>query len=151
MPDESINKLTVYKLEPVSLNSIRIPGYKQAAEGKWKSGKKNHPYRLFFHKDGPHPPSWLSVFNPLDPKVAKKDLPQTMTSGFILLIEVDGSLFGITGGIGHIHLRKNLKIEHRFGLELAERILALPELRGLTQRDTSGVVNAFGSCLSRDL
>jgi len=143
MPDESINKLTVYKLERVALNSIKIPGYKPAADGKWKARRKSHPYRLFFHKDGPHPPSWLAVFNPLNPRVAKKDLPQTMTSGFILLIEVDGSLFGITGGIGHIHLRKNLSIEHRFGLELAERILALPELRGLTQRDTSGVVNAL--------
>jgi len=143
MPGESINKLTVYKLAPVGLNSITISGYKLVADGTRKLGKKNYAYRLFFHKDGPHPPSWLSVFDPLKPKVAKKDLPQTMTSGFVLLIEVDGSLFGITGGIGHIHLRKHLSIEHRFGLDLAERILALPELRGLTQRDTSGVVNAL--------
>jgi len=143
MPDESINKLTVYKLAPVALSLIKIPVYKPVADGKWKFRRKNHAYRLFFHKNGPHPPSWLAVFNPLNPKVAKKDIPQTMTSGFILLIEIDGSLFGITGGIGHIHLRKNLSIEHRFGLELAERILALPELRGLTQRDTSGVVNAL--------
>lgn len=143
MPDESIDKLTVYKLAPAALSTLTIAGYKLAADGKRRFRKRDYPYRLFFHKDGPHPPGWLAVFNPLNPKVAKKDLPQTMTSGFILLIEVGGSLYGITGGVGHIHLRKNLTIEHRFGLELAERILALPELRGLTQRDTSGVVNAL--------
>jgi hypothetical protein len=143
MPNESINKLTVYKLAPVILSLTKIPGYTLVADGKWKHRRTDYSYRLFFHKDGPHPPSWLAVFNPLNLKLAKKDIPQTMNSGFILLLEVGGVLFGITGGIGHIHLRKSLTIEHRFGLELAERILALPELRGLTQRDTSGVVNAL--------
>jgi uncharacterized protein (TIGR04141 family) len=139
----SINKLTVYKLAPVILNATKIPGYKLVADGKWRFSRKDYSYRLFFHKDGPRPPGWLAVFNPLNLNVAKKDLPQTMTSGFILLLEVDAVVFGITGGVGHIHLRKTLTIEHRFGLDLAERILALPELRGLTQRDTSGVVNAL--------
>jgi len=143
MPNECINKLTVYKLAPVILSLMKIPGYTLVADGKWKHRRTDYSYRLFFHKDGPHPPSWLAVFNRLNLKLAKKDIPQTMNSGFILLLEVGGVVFGITGGVGHIHLRKSLTIEHRFGLELAERILALPELRGLTQRDTSGVVNAL--------
>lgn len=143
MPNDSINRLTVYKLANVPIGTTKIPGYKSVASGDWKLGKKKYPYHLFFHKDGPHPAGWLAVFQPLNLKLAKKDEPQTMTSGFILLIQVAGSLFGITGGVGHIHLRKHLSIEHRFGLDLAQRMLALPELRGLTQRDTSGVVNAL--------
>lgn len=45
--------------------------------------------------------------------------------------------------LGIFHLRKHLSIEHRFGIELAQKILAIPELRGLSQRDTSGVVNTL--------
>jgi len=143
MPDEAINKLTIYKLANVALKSIKIPGYKSVAIGAWPLGRKKYPYRLFFHKNGPRPAGWLAVFQPLNLKLAKKDIPETMTSGFILLIQIAGSLFGITGGVGHVHLRKYLSIEHRFGIDLAQQILSLPELRGLTQRDTSGIVNAL--------
>jgi len=143
MADESIKKLTVYKLAPVLLKLTNIPGYKLVADGKWNYKRNDYAYRLFFHKEGPHPPSWLAVFNSLHLALNKRDKPQTMSSGFILLLEVDSVLFGITGGTGHIHLRNSLTIENRFGIDLAERILGLPELRGLTQRDTSGVVNSL--------
>src|SRR5205809_2357 len=107
MPGEAIDKLTVYKLANVALASMKVPGYKLVSSGAWPLGRKKYPYRLFFHKNGPRPARWLAVFQPLNLKLAKKDLPETMTSGFILLLQVDGSLFGITGGVGHVHLRKH--------------------------------------------
>lgn len=144
MTDNVIHKLTVYKLSNVALKSITIPSYKLVAEDAWKvANKKTYPYRLFFHKRGPFPAPWLSVFDPLNLNVAAKDLPESIVSGFILLIQIATSVYAVTGGVGHIHLRKHLPIEHRFGIELAQRILAIPELRGLSQRDTSGVVNTL--------
>ena len=112
MADESIKKLTVYKLAPVLLKLTTIPGYKLVADGKWNYKRNDYAYRLFFHKEGPHPPSWLAVFNSLHLKLDKRDLPQTMSSGFILLLEVDSILFGVTGGTGHIHLRNSFTIDH---------------------------------------
>lgn len=143
MTDDAIHKLTVYKLTNVTLNSVAIPSYRLVAEEAWNANDKTYPYRLFFHKRGPFPAPWLSVFLPLPLNIAAKDLPQGIVSGFILLIHVENSVYALTGGVGHIHLRKHLSVEHRFGIELAQRILAIPELRGLSQRDTSGVVNAL--------
>ncbi|MYD31432.1 MAG: hypothetical protein F4201_01705 [Nitrospira sp. SB0677_bin_15] len=143
MTEPTINKLTVYKLNNVALNSVTIPSYRLVAEDTWNANDKTYPYRLFFHKRGPFPAPWLSVFLSLPLNIAAKDLPQGIVSGFILLIHVENSVYALTGGVGHIHLGKHLSIEHRFGIELAQRILAIPELRGLSQRDTSGVVNAL--------
>lgn len=143
MTDNVIHKLTVYKLSDVVLKSVTIPSYKLVAEDAWKATNKKCPYRLFFHKRGPFSAPWLPVFGPLNLNVASKDLPESIVSGFILLIQIATSVYAVTGGVGHIHLRKHLSIEHRFGIELARRIIAVPELRGLSQKDTSGVVNAL--------
>ena len=143
MTDDVIHKLTVYKLGNGLFKSITVPSYKLVAEDAWNAKNKTYPYRLFFHKRGPFLAPWLSVFRPLTLNVASKDLPQSTVSGFILLIQVESSIYAVTGGVGYIHLRKHLSIEHRFGIELAQRILAIPELRGLSQKDTSGVVNTL--------
>jgi uncharacterized protein (TIGR04141 family) len=141
--DDVIHKLTVYRLGGASVESVSIPSFKLVADAVWEKNNQSFRYRLFFQKSGPKNAGWLPFFRPLELTLAVRDRPQTMTSSFILVIDVAGSVYGVTGGFGHMHLRKNLSIEHRFGINLAQRILSLPELRGLTQRDTSGIVNAL--------
>ncbi len=143
MADDVLHKLTVYKLSNTALGSVAIPSYKLVSDDDWKIGDKSFPFRLQFFKNGPFQAPWLSVFEPLKLGLAPKDVPQSVVSGFVLFVQVDKSLYAVTGGVGHIHLRKHCQIEHRFGIELARRILAVPELRGLSQRDTGGVVNAL--------
>lgn len=143
MADDVLHKLTVYKLSNTALGSVAIPSYKLVSDDDWKIGDKSFPFRLLFFKKGPFQAPWLSVFEPLKLALALKDVPQSVVSGFVLFVQVDKSLYAVTGGVGHIHLRKHCQIEHRFGIELARRILAVPELRGLSQRDTGGVVNAL--------
>jgi len=144
MSKDAINKLTVYKLKQVVLDSIEIPSFKEVGNGNWKMKQEKFRYCLFFHKNGPRTVGWLSVFQmALNLKLNPKDIPETMTSGFILIVQVKKSFYAVTGGVGHFHLRKHLTIEPRFGIDLAQRILSLPELRGLAQRDTSGIVNTM--------
>lgn len=141
MQDNIIQKLTVYRLTETTLESVAIPSYKLVSSDIYQVDEQAYKYRLFFYKSGPHQTGWMPVFLPLNLQLEKKDIPETIVSGFILIVQIGTSLYGVTGGIGHIHLRKYLSIEHRFGIELAQRILSLPELRGLSQKDTSGIVN----------
>ena len=89
-------------------------------------------------------PGWFDVFSDLN--VDRAYVPTSKTAGFILAVKFtdaneESTVYAFTGGIGHIRLRESLAIEPRFGVILAEKILSLPELKGLTQKDTSGVVN----------
>ena len=143
MATTGLNRLTVYKLPPQNLSAIAVPSYKLAATGKLTVEKQKISYRLLFYKKGPYAPSWFSTFESLNLTLPQKDWPETMISGFILLAHVGATVYAVTGGIGHIHLRSRVPIEHRFGIDLAQRILALADLRGLVQRDTSGVVNVI--------
>lgn len=143
MADKGLTRLTVYKLPAQDLSAVAIPSYKQAAKGKLTVEKQAVAYRLLFYKKGPYAPSWLSTFDTLKMTIAEKDWPETMSSGFVLLVHVGHTIYAVTGGVGHIHLRTHVPIEHRFGIELAQRMLALANLRGLVQRDTSGVVNTI--------
>lgn len=141
MPDNTIQKLTVYRITESTLDSVVIPSYKLVSSDTYLVDEQAYQYRLFFYKSDPHQTGWMPVFLPLNLQLEKKDIPKTIVSGFILIVQIGTSLYGVTGGIGHIHLRKHMSIEHRFGIELAQRILSLPELRGLSQKDTGGIVN----------
>lgn len=143
MSDDILHKLTVYKLTGIEIESINIPEYKPVAKGTWKTKGREFPYVLLFYKKGPREAAWVSVFKTLKLKLNPKDIPETIVSGFIFIIRVGSSIYGITGGVGHISLRKYLPIEFRFGIELAQKILTLAELRGLSQRDTGGIVNVL--------
>lgn len=143
MAEKGLTRLTVYKLASNDLEAAKIPGYKLAAKGKHTIDKKPVSYRLYFYRRGPHPPSWLHAFEDLNLLLPKRDWPETISSGFILLVHAGASLYAVTGGVGHIHLRNKVAIEHRFGIDLAQRMLSLADLRGLVQRDTSGVVNVI--------
>lgn len=141
MADKGLTRLTVYRLADNDIASVSIPGYKLAATGTETKHSKPVTYRLLFYRKGPHPPGWFFAFDHLTMLLPAGDMPETISSGFILLVNVVTSSFAVTGGVGHIHLRNKVTIEHRFGIDLAQRMLSLADLRGLGQRDTSGVVN----------
>ena len=141
MPTDKINRVTVYKLKITSYSDFSLSNYDEVAKGQKTVDGKRFSYWLHFLKQSPKPPTWYTVFQHLPLTLPNNKHPRTLVTGFVLIVKLKSSFYGITGGVGHIHLRKAVDIEHRFGIDLAEKILSLPELRGLIQKDTSGVVN----------
>jgi len=152
MTGNEISKITIYKLQIDSLDSISIPKFecvRSAIRTPKKSTAKKQPrkasktvYKLYFLKQSKKNATWYKVFKDLDLDLDTTGIPKTLVAGFILIINLnDKSFYGITGGVGHSHLKKACDIEPRFGIEIAESILSLPEIRGLVQKDTSGEVN----------
>lgn len=140
MPGNVIKKITVFRLAAQSADALSLPKYHLVKSDSITIGKAAYPYRLFFLTEPPREASWYAVFRSLNLSLETKQIPKTMVSGFVLAVSVGKSAYAVTGGIGHVHLKVAAKIEYRFGIELAERILSLPELRGLAQKDTSGNV-----------
>lgn len=143
MADNTIKKITVFKIIADSIDAVSLPKYRLAKSDTVTIEKTAFPYRLHFLTEPPREAAWYAVFRPLTLALDSKHIPKTMVSGFVLVVQVGKSVYAVTGGIGHVHLKTATKIEHRFGIELAERILSLPELRGLAQKDTSGSVIAL--------
>ena len=152
MTGNEISKITLYKLQVDSLDDISLPIFKCVRTASripkkttsTKTTKKNAKtlYKLYFLKQFAKPAPWYKVFKDLKLNLDAKEAPKTLAAGFILLINLnDKSFYGITGGVGHTYLKKACEIEPRFGIEIAESILSIPEIRGLVQKDTSGEVN----------
>jgi len=141
----SIKKITVYKIKDDStFEGLAFSGYTLVSEDTRNIGDTSFEYKLFFLNRFSKTPDWFDVFSDLD--IANDNIPTSQTAGFILVVKLSGdngesTVYAFSGGIGHIRLRESLAIEPRFGVILAEKILSLPELKGLTQKDTSGVVN----------
>lgn len=141
MSENSIDRVTVYKLKINDFDEVSLSNYGMVKDSQYTLNQKEYSYRLYFLKQFPKPAKWFEVFSVLEPDVINGKVPETLVAGFVLIVKIKESFYGITGGVGHIHLKKNTDIEHRFGIILAEKILSLPELKGLVQKDTSGVVN----------
>lgn len=136
----SILKVTVYKIKEMKdFDNLTFSGYTKVAEGEKSESNQFFEYKLFFLNHFTKTPDWFNVFSNLD--ISKNHIPVSQMTGFIMLVKLSKSYYAFTGGIGHIRLRETQSIEPRFGVTLAEKILSLPELKGLTQKDTSGVVN----------
>lgn len=86
---------------------------------------------------------WFNIFEDLNIDIGADQIPKKLNSGFIFIIKVNSSYYAMTGGLEHNHLKKSLEIEHKFGIDISEKILSLPEIRGLAQKDTSGSINAL--------
>lgn len=137
---DSINKVTIYKVKEIEdFDIISFSGYTVVAGGNVSERETQFKYKLFFLNRFIKTPQWFGVFSTLD--IPEERIPVAQTSGFIMVVQLLESYYAFTGGIGHIRLREVLAIEPRFGVILAEKILSLPELKRLTQKDTSGVVN----------
>jgi len=141
MKSDTTSRISVYKLKTCLPLSESVPGYKVLAEGRAPNGDDGPYYRLCVRQCSPKTPAWLDVFTPIIVGPSEAELPHTMNAGFVLLVWVSDATYAATGGVGHYDLEPSFPIERRFGISLAERMLTLPELRGLEQKDTSGVVN----------
>jgi len=151
MSENEIGRITVYRLNLDDIEEISFDDFVLVKIGTISTESKKKAiapqkvntcsYRLFFLKQHPLETNWYKVFKELNLNIDKQDIPKTLKSGFILLVNLnDESYYGVTGGVGHYYLKETCEIEHRFGIEIAEAILSLPELRGLVQKDTSGEV-----------
>src|SRR4030042_23624 len=137
---DSVNKVTIYKIKEIEdFDILSFSGYTKVAEGEVSEREMQFKYKLFFLNHFTKTPQWFDVFSTLD--ISEEHIPIIQTPGFIMVVRLLESHYALTGGIGHIRLREALAIEPRFGVILAEKILSLPELKRLTQKDTSGVVN----------
>jgi len=141
MPEGSINKITVYRLNIEDFDNITFQYYKMVKSDVFSIDSNDYYYKLFFFTPVSKTANWFPMFAGLGLTIMSNEVPATQVSGFILVVKVQNSYYAVTGGVGHIHLKKAVTIEHRFGIILAEKILSLPELRGLSQKDTSGIVN----------
>lgn len=144
MDDDFISKLNVYKVSVVDFESLEIDDYDVIKTGVFCQNGKEYPYKLFFlHQKQPVNVEWYKFFNKLDLQISSSRIPKRTSSGFIWIVSVRDSFYAMTGGIGHFKLNKseNITIEPRFGIEIAQKILSIPEISGLVQKDTSGVVN----------
>jgi len=141
MPEDSINKITVYKLNIDNFDNIGFQYYKMVKSDVFSIDNNSYPYKLFFFTPSAKTASWFPMFAGLGLTIMSNEVPAIQVSGFILVLKIENSFYAVTGGVGHIHLKKTLTVEHRFGIIIAEKILSMPELKGLTQKDTSGNVN----------
>lgn len=142
MPGQLLERVTVYKLVGMSRHAdLKLKKYTEVIAPTDRTvDKQDFKYSLHFLDSVEQPPSWLSVFNGLPLALSPSGEPRIRLAGFIMLIEVQGAFYAFTGGLGHLALRADNEVEQRFGSVLAEKILSLLELRGLIQKDTSGVV-----------
>lgn len=140
MRNNIIHKITVYKLLDFKPDSIDLTPYFPVKNGEWRTRNGKQTYWLYFYTKKPENAGWFAVFEPLKLGISPDNIPKIMVSGFIMIIRIGKSFYGLTGGIGHIQLRKRLNIEHRFGIELAVKIIGDSEITGLSQKDTSGEV-----------
>ncbi len=141
MSEEYINRITVYRLKIADFTELDLSGYEQVASRVFNLNNVNFPYQLYFLQQGqPKPASWFPIFSSLVPSLALDKIPNILLAGFVFIIKVNNSFYALSGGLGHLKVKKQL-IEHRFGILLAQKILSLPELKGLIQKDTSGEVN----------
>lgn len=139
MPKDKISRVTVFRLNIKSNTELALRNYELVTSGAQKAADSNIKYWLYFLKSHRRAPKWFSLFASLE--LPKESIPKTQDTGFALLIQVKRSFYAISGGLAHIEISSQNKIEHQFGSIMAEKMLSLPELRGLVQRDTSGVVN----------
>lgn len=140
MPDDSINRVTVYKLKISNFEQLDLANYVEVCSNAFRLEDIDYLYRLYFLPQGePEEASWFQLFSSLSLDLDRDKVPKVLFAGFILIIKIANSFYGLCGGLGHTVLIKQ-PIEHRFGLVLAQKILSLPELKGLVQKDTSGEV-----------
>ena len=141
MPVNRLHKLSAYRLEVNAIDNLDFKGFNLFAKATVKIDKEPVDYRLLCLKGHAKPATWYPAFAHLNPDKTK--IPKTLNPGFILLVKLHHACYAVTGGVGHIHLRKKVDVRYQFGIELAKRILSEEELRSLAQRDTGGNVNAI--------
>lgn len=137
MPDntDKTSKITVYRLAALAdLATTQLDGYSLAAEGTETA--TGYAYKLWFGDTGARPPKWFPAFSQI-----ASFTPTAKQAGFVLLVNTLNASYACTGGLGYHKLQEHLTIEPRFGITIAKRVLAASNIRGLTQKDASGIVH----------
>jgi len=141
MPTNIINKITVYKLKVDEFSNLDFSNYEKVKDGSLEIDGSPFPYELYFLRQGrPVDANWLGLFSSLRLSLTESQIPKVLFAGFVFIVKIGTSFYGVTGGLGHIAITK-IPIEPRFGLLLAQKIISQSELKGLVQRDTGGEVN----------
>lgn len=145
MPRDDIAKqITLYRLkDTVDLDTVEFPNYEKVHSKNGKSIKT----ALFFLKTQGSDASWYKVFATLNPDLSSfsSKPPHVQYSGFIYLMKTNSSTYACTGGLGFHALgsSEGYAIEPRFGIIIAKKILNSEHLRGLVQKDSSGILNSL--------
>ena len=107
MAKESLSRVTVYKPNIATNADLTLKKYDQVAHATKTVKGKSYEYWLHFLRSKAHPAEWFSAFKDLTSLTLwKGKKPLTQVAGFVLLVKLDNEFYAITGGIGHIALRR---------------------------------------------
>jgi len=133
--DDTTNRITVYRLKTHQiLADAYVSGCEKVADGV--EINTDYEYTLWFGNYNDYTPNWFPPFKEIADKT-----PSVKQSGFVLLIGTADSTYACTGGLGYHKLLESFKIEPRFGIILAKKIMSITNIKGLVQKDANGIVN----------
>ncbi len=116
---DTTNRITVYRLkEKQDLATAFVSGCDKVAEGS--EAQTTFEYTLWFADFGEYTPNWYPPF-----RTITSTAPVVRQSGFVLLINTSNATYGCTGGLGYHKLLECFKIEPRFGITLAKKIMVI--------------------------
>jgi uncharacterized protein (TIGR04141 family) len=136
--NDATGKVTVYRLKTMvaDLASAKINECDRVSLGT--ESKSELEYSLWMGDFRAHAPHWFAPFKDI---VAETKAPKVRQAGFVMLVNTNTATYACTGGLGYHRLMDSYQIEPRFGLVVAKKVLATHELKGLIQKDASGIVN----------
>jgi len=122
---DTTSRITVYRLkDKQELSTVSISHCRKVAEGT--EAQTAFEYALWFADFGEYTPNWYPPF-----KTITNTRPVAKQSGFVLLVNTPNATYGCTGGLGYHKLLECFKIEPRFGITLAKKVMAVVNLKGL--------------------
>ena len=132
---DTTGRMTVYRLKTQEvLDAASVDGYDKVAAGIEEQSQ--FQYTLWFGDFGLRTPDWFPPFNSI-----VEEAPKVKQAGFVLLVNTATATYACTGGLGYHKLLECFPIKPRFGIAVAKKVLAVHNLKGLVQKNASGIVN----------
>lgn len=139
---DTIHQVTLYKLkDTVNIDDIEFADYERVF-----INKDTQPnYAIFFLLAEEQSVNWYNIFSKTEIDLSKfsGEAPKVKHSGFIFITNVNKNSYACTGGLGFHALNREYRIEPRFGITIAKKILLPTQLKGLVQKDSSGILNSL--------
>lgn len=158
LSQQAIPRVTVYRLKNRldDVSGVQVDGFNEvfisdeflmnSEPASEPNGLESEPptysYSIHFKEPEASPPKWYNLFSHLD-LMDTNCKPSISYSGYILFINTPCASYACTGGSGHFKMQKELEAEHRFGIEIAKRLLKKGELKAMSQRDTSSFIHTL--------
>lgn len=139
---DTTKQVTMYRIkEHQDITKVEFPDYVRVVIDDDVIPTK----ALFFLRAENQTVNWYKLFETIKPNLqAFEDCPPKVKySGFIYIVNIKKSTYACTGGLGFHTLTKKYNIEPRFGIMIAKKILLPEQLRGLVQKDSSGIINSL--------